>query len=563
MKNKKPELYRNEKGIPKGYRVGISDGIYGICPFCGKSYTEEDIKNRVVNFEHVYSRFAAKQAIDEEDPFLKIESEFMVAVHKVCNDMGAKELEKPVSKILNNFGKPDVQITKKDARILMNYCIKVSIFLRYLFLWDDINGQSVYNDEKLDIIDITPKYEFKYYRDFCIRIRNVESSGGLWWGVNEPGNQAECCFTAVFGNIEISFFPSWWRNIYQRDSQPTTQEAIFIKRFGDEIILLHGNENIDLPFCLDHINRKGVPWKLEKLPNQSYRWYNHHIKTLASAYDDMFWMSKNYFTLQKKLSILSQDKFEKIGVLSDLYKGIVFSRNEQLYFVDNDGIVQNMQDLPDDTEIPAFCFKQFDLSHLPNISKLKINGDIRIVGGNLESLVGCPQFVQGHVYVRSNKLKSLQGAPKYVGKSFHCDSNELVSLDGAPNIVNGDFTCRNNKLQNLIGGPTEVTGDYICTGGNKIKSLQGAPEEIGGFFSFDAENLKSLDGLPKARSYFPSESRKYFDSVDELQAWFKEYKKEQKKGNIKGIRDGTKVVGAMSAVQDIENSIKPDDPHVM
>nr|MCR4918129.1 hypothetical protein [Alphaproteobacteria bacterium] len=241
-------------------------------------------------------------------------------------------------------------------------------------------------------------------------------------------------------------------------------------------------------------------------------------------------------------------------------------------------------DLPDDTEIPAFWFQQFNLSHLPNISKLKVNSDIRLIGGNLESLDGCPQFVQGHVYIWSNKLKSLRGAPKYVGKSFHCDSNKLISLDGAPSVVNGDFTCQNNKLQNLIGGPTEVAGDFDCyhnqlvslegaprkvgknfygTGGNKLRSLQGAPKEIGGFFSFDAENLESLDGLPKARSYFPSESRKYFDSVDELQVWFKEYKKEQKKAKIKRMQKGTKVVGAMSAERDVENSTRPDDPHVM
>ena len=37
----------------------------------------------------------------------------------------------------------------------------------------------------------------------------------------------------------------------------------------------------------------------------------------------------------------------------------------------------------------------------------------------------------------------------------------------------------------------------------------------------------------------------------------------QKRVTQQALQDGTKVVGAMSAVQDIENSTKPDDQHKM
>ena len=103
MKKQKPELYCDENGNPKGYRVGISNGVYGTCPFCGKSYTEEDVTNGDVNFEHIFSRFAVKKATGEKKVFSRIESEFMVAVHKDCNDKGSKELEKQISRIIEHI----------------------------------------------------------------------------------------------------------------------------------------------------------------------------------------------------------------------------------------------------------------------------------------------------------------------------------------------------------------------------------------------------------------------------------------------------------------------------
>ncbi len=579
MKNKRPELYYDEKGNPKGYRVGISGDVYGTCPFCGKSYTEEDIKRGDVNFEHVFSRFAAKRAIGEKKVFSKMESEFMVAVHKDCNDRNANELEKHISRIINNFNKPDVSLTKQDALILFNYCIKTSVFLRYLFLWDDEAGQSVYENERLDMVS---KYDFgkHFYENFNIRIRYVDASAGLWWNFDMPNDVGKYCFGGVFQDIEVSFFPLELSDKYHNETM-FTEKDIFIIKLGNKPILLYGEEYATYPFCLDLVSRQRLLWKLQKafLPRTGR--YKNHIATLSTQFDDTFGVTKNYFIRQKKLSMMSQKRFEENKTFDPLDVGVVFCRNGQLYIISNDGILRNMVDLPDNTEIPGINFQNITLSHLPNISKLKVTDDIRIIGGNLESLDGCPQFVSGHVFIRGNKLTSLHGAPKQVGKSFHCDSNKLTSLEGAPSIINGDFSCENNKLLNLIGGPTEVIGDFICRQNqltslegaprkvgrnfwckdNKIKSLRGAPEEIGGFFSFDAKNLESLDGLPKAKTYIPGEALKEFDSEDELRSWFKVYKKEQK---VKEMQDGKKLVGTLDTVTHQNTGVGiPDDQYGM
>lgn len=573
MKKQKPELYCDENGNPKGYRVGISNGVYGTCPFCGKSYTEEDVTNGDVNFEHIFSRFAVKKATDEKKVFSRIESEFMVAVHKDCNDKGSKELEKQISRIIDNFGKPHVHLMRDDVISLLNYCIKISIFLRYLFLWEDNTEPFCYDNEKLSATgasDILPGLNF--YKNFDLRLRNVDASAGLYWGLNEPQEMAKYCFTVVLNNIEISFFPMDFEYKYAYGNN-----ALLITTLGNRLGWFRGDA-WEVPDYASLIDKRGIPWTLEK----SYplgRMYNNHIEALSDLDDDMYGLSQNYFIRQRKLSRMSQKRFEESKILDPMDKGIVFCRNDQIYFVNDDGLIQNITDLPDNTEIPAVCFRKHNISHLPDMSKLRITGNFVISESNMGSLKGIPKFIQGHVLVRNNKLTSLQDGPTYVGKSFYCDFNELTSLKGAPNKINGTFSCEHNRLSTLIGGPEEVSENFICDhnqltslegapqkisgffmcSGNKLKTLNGAPKTVGSFFSFDAADLESLEELPKAPTYIVADSYKSFHTAEELQTWFREYKKEQK---VKKMQQGVKNVNALGAVAKQSKGITiPDDQY--
>ena len=590
-KREAPQMvYKN--GRPQGYRVGIGiGGAYGICPFCGGTYEQEDIDNGTVNFEHVFSRFGVKKAIDEDQVFSKIESEFMVAVHKSCNDIGCKDIEKKVSRIIDNFNGNRVQLTKQDAKFLINYCIKISIFLRYLFLWNEIDGKLCYNNEKINTEeDSDLVHGLNSYKNFDVRIRHVDSSAGLYWGLNKVANAGKYCFTIVIRDIEISYFYDAYGYKYEDDN------AIFIDTVYNHLLLLLGNEYKNSFLIKKVALRKSVPWALEKTYS-SYRMYDHSIKTLSSVYDSMFGLSQNYFIRQKKLSTMPEDKLQKKlkskktkDMIAPLDRNIIFCRENQFYFVDNEGILQNLSELPSETEISEICFRKYNITNLPNISELKILKDFVIQDCGLRSLKNSPMHVQGHLSVRNNKLTTLEGGPKYVGSGFYCDYNKLTSLYGSPKDIKGSFICAFNQLSSLRSSTLKNVGKVFDCSNNKLTSLEGAPEEVGEFFNcchnmlksfncsstkikgslyLDAKYLESLDGLPQAKRYIVVDCDEEFDNAKEFISWFKKYKKERNNGNYtkkaqtSQLLIGEKIVRELSEMQNTKNKPKPDDSHGM
>jgi len=127
----------------------------------------------------------------------------------------------------------------------------------------------------------------------------------------------------------------------------------------------------------------------------------------------------------------------------------------------------------------------------------------RTVGGGfycctnqLTSLKHSPQSVGKDFWCSENRLKSLEHAPQSVGEDFYCSDNPITSLEHAPRNVGGGFFCNRNLLTNLLGAPHTVGGSFSCTG-NKLTSLRGAPQSVG--FCFDCSNnpLQSLGHAPR------------------------------------------------------------------
>ena len=158
-----------------------------------------------------------------------------------------------------------------------------------------------------------------------------------------------------------------------------------------------------------------------------------------------------------------------------------------------------------------------DLTELPDMSTVTIQGNFKCndnqltsltgapkhVGGKfncsgnqLTNLKGAPKQVDGGVYCSYNQLTSLTGAPKHVGGDFYCSDNQLTSLTGAPEKVGGNFYCHSSLLTSLKGAPKQVDGGFYCYG-NRLTSLTGAPENVGGDFYCSHNQLTSLTGAPE------------------------------------------------------------------
>lgn len=62
-------------------------------------------------------------------------------------------------------------------------------------------------------------------------------------------------------------------------------------------------------------------------------------------------------------------------------------------------------------------------------------------------------------------------------ESFSIADNALETLDGCPSFVDGDFNCQNNKLKSFEGAPSIITSDGLF-GGNLFDSLHNIHEHI-------------------------------------------------------------------------------------
>ena len=565
-KREAPQMVYKGK-TPQGYRVGIGiNGAYGICPFCGKSYTKEELEKslaekdpnkRYINFEHVYPRFAVKSAIGEKKKFGSLEHTFLVAVHKECNTKG-KVLEDTLKKLTACINKDGGQLNREQAEQVLQYCKKTSIFLRYLTDYENIpNGLS--SEQELDNIEramvaifisnyVPDTLVYNDYKDFMFKGSGV----GFWYKEDPMGNHLK----------SLEYF---YDGICGMNSFLIVELCNGKMRYCrcDEDGDTHGNRVFDKP----------ILWKLSELPilHKNFRYPLGSLPNF-NGYDKIAEYTRPPL-LRSRLSLGGEYREDKDSE-------IVFIQDGDIYVYQN-GVKRPLTTLKE----PINCdLRLLDLTELPDMSKcivindfdcsenkltslkgcpVNINGDFVCTENNLISLKGSPKSVRGNFYCDNNELVSLEGGPQKVGGSFNCSSNNLETLKGAPQIVGGDFNCEANNLKTLKGAPLIVGGNFYC---QLIETLENGPQKIGGSFNFDIDYLKSLSGLPVANKYIIRihsgflDYNKKFDNADELRAWFEEYKKERNDKKVaKGMRVGAKKVSALSKASDVQNAIKPDN----
>ena len=498
-KREAPQMVYKGK-TPQGYRVGIGiNGAYGICPFCGKAYTEEDIKDsEKINFEHVYPRFAVKDAIrlvnrgdnkNKKSP--EIESGIKVAVHKKCNSDG-RELEDTIKMLVESVNKGG-QLTPEQAKKVLQYCRKTRVFLRYLTDWENVPEAFAYDKEKkknlydvvlIGLCDDTNTLMYDTFKDFSIQIQNCVF-------------QYKDCISQYKEVSDFMYYTSFLRVMMSQKGV-----CIAITNFDDSCICFKKED--EKPIC-SYID-KPVPWYLtDRL--RFLHIYEYALNTLPNTKTTFLRdLEDNGFTgnllLRKRLSLGGR---YRPGIDDDL----TFVQDRVVYVYEN-GQKYNIGEA---SPRKIYLLGGLGISVLPDLSKTSPDifvcsrnklrslkgspnqkaGEFDCSYNELTSLKYAPQKIYGDFLCNRNQLKSLKGAPKEISGSFRCDKNKLTSLEGAPKEIGGDFLCIGNALLTLNAGPEFVGGNFYC-GGNKLRSLDGTPKRIGGNFSCDQNRLTSLKG---------------------------------------------------------------------
>jgi len=119
---------------------------------------------------------------------------------------------------------------------------------------------------------------------------------------------------------------------------------------------------------------------------------------------------------------------------------------------------------------------RMNLTELPDLSNVIIEGSFSCAGNQLTTLKGAPKKVGGNFVCSDNELFSLEGATQEIGRDFICSYNQLTTLKGAPKKVGGSFLCNDNQLTSLNFAPKEISGGFLCRGNENINSLWGIPK---------------------------------------------------------------------------------------
>ena len=606
-KREAPQMvYKN--GRPQGYRVGIGiNGAYGICPFCGETYEQEDIDNGTVNFEHVYPRFAIKNAIklvnrgdDKNKRSPEIEASVKVGVHKKCNSDG-RELEDTIKLLVESINKGG-QLTPEQGRKVLQYCRKTSVFLQYLIDYKGVPEPLVCFKENMTycVAEVLAGNSVPNTIGYDNHNHFVLSVNGLLFLYRESSNKEDLSENlsdpyVLKGNLfSICMYKGKLHYVKRRYIQ---DKKGHVKHVHVDVLKFD----------------KSIAWRInasvKKLGKPRFQHVLGNLPQIYSSYMPAYNITNPLLKLRLSLG----GEFRR-GIDED----VIFNQNGELYVYQN-GIKKRFQDAE---PYEDYWLNGLDIIKLPDMAKSRIKGSFFCHDNKLLTLTGAPYEVDGIFMCSYNCLKSLFGAPRTVGKHFNCSmnqlisleglptiggdlvcsnnklrdlqgiqqktivgnfrcfNNELVSLSGAPEKINGTFDCGNNQLTSLECGLKVVGGDYICLG-NKLTTLYGAPEYIGqdfvcgknplktlkiplttiaGEFSFDVEHLESLDGLPMAKSYWIRDCKMVFDSADELRAWFAEYKKQRDgKKKMSDLRAGAKRVGALDSVQKTKRKTRPSN----
>ena len=216
----------------------------------------------------------------------------------------------------------------------------------------------------------------------------------------------------------------------------------------------------------------------------SRNWANHNVMYVADSFygldDDSF--VEAVHALARDLTRMRCGVENPPGVYTKR-KALVYEKEWNVFNTEDLETEQILKELSCNYEINedgyfvtgSIDLSWMDLSVLPDLSRV---------------------IIQGNFLCNDNILSNLKGAPYKVEGDFVCSNNNLESLKGGPKVVTGTFNCSYNKLSNLKGGPKGTVFAYHCTD-NKLLSLEGAPEIITDIFDIRRNSIRSRHHMPE------------------------------------------------------------------
>jgi hypothetical protein len=134
-----------------------------------------------------------------------------------------------------------------------------------------------------------------------------------------------------------------------------------------------------------------------------------------------------------------------VGSKAALDVGIVVKIREWLKSVGIENYAIN-----DDFSIDVFRFVNLafkGINGLPSYIQFnKIKGDFDIDDIGLDSLRGCPRYVDGYFSCQMNNLTNLIGGPEIVGRSYYANANNLISVEGLARKIGGNLDLVDNSV---------------------------------------------------------------------------------------------------------------------
>ena len=117
--------------------------------------------------------------------------------------------------------------------------------------------------------------------------------------------------------------------------------------------------------------------------------------------------------------------------------------------IHQDGQYYDMYHLPKGFVVKGrLSFYGQDITELPDLSGVVVEGNFDCSSTPITSLMGAPQSVGGGFYCSYTQITSLEGAPQSVGGSFCCSGTQITSLEGAPQSVGGVLACCITQIEN-------------------------------------------------------------------------------------------------------------------